>query len=358
MPERDMIVIGGGAGAVEELIEIAQGLPRDLPAAVFVVLHLPPDALSVLPELLNRHGSIPAIHPRDGQLIEGGYIYVALPDMHLLVEPSTVHLAYGPKENGHRPAIDSLFRSAAIAYGWQTVGVILSGTLNDGVFGLWDVKQHGGVAIVQDPEDAFFPELPRNAISASPVDHILPASAIPPVLTQLAHQSIQVATTPPGSSSQTAVESELPEISLAALHRGERPRLPSRLSCPECGSALREVNAKDHPRFRCWVGHTFSLESLDVEQSRALETNLWTTLRVLEEKAALSRRLVELARTRGQTLTAARFEQQERAVQEQAEFVRRAILASKPAQIAEIDETRQVVDEIEQAERPDQSTNS
>jgi two-component system chemotaxis response regulator CheB len=348
-----MIVIGGAAGAVEALIEITQGLPRDLPAAVFVVPHLPPDALSVLPELLNRRGSLPAIHPRDGQLIERGYLYVALPDLHLLVESDTVHLAHGPKENGRRPAIDPLFRSAALSHGRQTVGVILSGTLDDGAFGLWYVKQQGGVAIVQEPGDAFFPELPRNAIAATPVDHILPASAIPPVLTRLAYEPVQAAA-PSESSSAAASESELPGLSIAALRRGERPRQPSLFSCPECGGALREVNVDRHARFHCRVGHTFSLESLTAEHSSALETRLWSALRGLEEKAALSRRLVGLARDRGQALTAARFEKQERAVLEQAEFVRRAIQTSKPFAIAELDETRQVVDKIEPVERPDQ----
>ncbi len=355
MPEHDMIVIGGAAGAVEALIAVTRGLPRDLPAAVFVVPHLPPDALSVLPELLNRRGSLPAIHPRDGQLIERGYLYVALPDLHLLVESDTVHLAHGPKENGRRPAIDPLFRSAALSHGRQTVGVILSGTLDDGAFGLWYVKQQGGVAIVQEPGDAFFPELPRNAIAAAPVDHILPASAIPPILTRLAYEPVQPA--PPSESSPAvAVESELPELSIAALRSGERPRQSSLFSCPECGGALREVTVDRHARFHCRVGHTFSLESLATGQSSAVETGLWSALRGLEEKAALSRRLVGLARDRGQALTAARFEQQERAVQEQSEFVRRAIQTSKPFAIAELDETRQVVDKIESAEHPDQST--
>lgn len=358
MPERDMIVIGGGDGAVKGLIEIAQGLPRDLPAAVFVVLHLPPDALSVLPELLNRHSSLPAIHPRDGQLIEGGYIYVALPDMHLLVEPSTVQLAYGPKENGHRPAIDPLFRSAAIAYGRQTVGVILSGTLNDGANGLWEVKQRGGVAIVQNPEDAFFPELPRNAIATTPVDHILPASAIPPVLTRLAHEPIHLAPTPLGPSPQAMTESELVAPGPAARQRELGPRQPSLFTCPECGGVLQEVRIEGHARFHCELGHTFTLESLAAEQARALETGLWSALRTMEEKAALSRRLVERARDRGQSLTAARFEQEARAIQEQAEFVRRAIRAGRPFAIAEIDETRQVVDQIEPAENPEQSSSS
>ena len=181
----DIIVIGASAGGVAALKTLVQGLPAHFLASVFVVLHIPAYKPSALPRLLCHAGPLPAIHPTDNVLIERERIYVAPPDRHLLVEVGQVRLSEGPKEKGTRPAIDPLFRSAANAYGPRVVGVILTGTLDDGTAGLLSVKRHGGIAIVQDPDEARFSDMPCSALASVAVDYTVPLSSIAPLLVHL-----------------------------------------------------------------------------------------------------------------------------------------------------------------------------
>lgn len=183
---RDIIVIGASAGGVQVLHEILPMLPRDLPAAVFVVVHMPPWHKSRLPFVLSRNGSMPAEHAEGGERIRYGRIYVAPPDQHLYIEDDRVHLWRGPKENRHRPAINVLFRSAAVGYRKRVAGVILSGSLDDGTAGLWWIKHFGGIAMIQDPQEAQFDDMPRSALEHVDPDYVLRAAAIPPMLLKLA----------------------------------------------------------------------------------------------------------------------------------------------------------------------------
>ncbi|MFL5546723.1 MAG: chemotaxis protein CheB, partial [Gemmatimonadales bacterium] len=163
MAGRDIVVIGGSAGSIEAVAELVRGLPPDFPGSVFVVVHFPGSVTSTLPRILSRAGPLPARHAISGQAIEPGWIYVAPPDCHLHLSDGQTRLTRGPKENGHRPAIDPLFRTAAHTYGPRVVGVVLSGNLNDGTAGLLAVKQHAGIAIAQSLDSALYQGMPRSA---------------------------------------------------------------------------------------------------------------------------------------------------------------------------------------------------
>ena len=323
MPDHDIVVVGASAGGVEALVGLAASLPADLPAAVFVVLHVPPASSSALPNILSRSGPLPAGHVRDGEPIEQGRIYVAPPDHHVLIRTGHVHLARGPRENGHRPAVDPLFRSAAREYATRVIGVILSGALDDGTAGLVGIKARGGLAVVQDPADALYPGMPGSAIEHVEVDHVLPAAAIGGLLARLA---VEPAAEPPGPvPAEMEVEVEVEGFSLEAME-GEHPGEPSGFSCPDCNGVLWGIEDGGLQRYRCRVGHAWSPESLLTRQSEALEAALWIALRSLEERAALARRLADPARRRGHRITATRFEEQASEAQQAARVVRDLLL--------------------------------
>lgn len=191
MLRHDIVVIGASAGGVWSLIQLVKGLPADLPMAIFIVLHVSAKYPSLLPHILQQSGNLPAVHAIDGATTEPGNIYVAPPNRHLLVKPEQMRVVFGLKENRFRPAIDPLFRTAAVAYGNRVVGIVLSGALNDGTAGLIEIKEQGGVAIVQDPQEALISSMPESAIKHASVDHILPIADIARVLVDLAHQPVQ-----------------------------------------------------------------------------------------------------------------------------------------------------------------------
>jgi two-component system chemotaxis response regulator CheB len=341
MPGHDIIILGASAGGVEALTTVVRELPAGLPAAVFVVLHIPAHATSVLPAILGRAGTLPAAHAEDGQPIEHGRIYVAPPDMHLVVHSGVVRLSRGPKENSARPAIDALMRTAARAYGPRVVGVVLSGNLDDGTAGLVAIKARGGVAVVQDPDEALFAGMPQSAVDNVDCDWVLPLGRIADRLSELA-AAPAADDARPAHNEEDAVDfhdpaivppdfatdgTESPHAANGAHRHGGRENPPSAYSCPECHGTLWEVQEAAMIRFQCRVGHRYSVDTLVAEQNVALEAALWTALRSLEESAALSRRLANRATGRGHQGTSARFRQQAIEMARRAQVVRAALHA-------------------------------
>ncbi len=324
VPGHDIIVVGASAGGVEALTTLFAGLPADLPAAVFVVLHIPAQARSLLPEILTRAGQLPAAQAVDGMVIEHGKVYVAPADHHLLVEPGRVRVVHGPHENRHRPAVDPLFRSAAAAYGPRVVGVILSGTLDDGTSGLAAVKAAGGVAIVQDPQDALYRGMPDNALRYVKVDYCLPCADIPPLLTRLAATPVTQEGGPVSDRLEHDVEAA--RLDSEALAGDERPGKPSVYVCPDCSGTLWEVHEDNIVRFRCRVGHAYTLESLLAAHDEALETSLWVALRALEESISLNRRLEERSREAGLDAASRRFGERVAETEVHAQRIREMLL--------------------------------
>jgi two-component system chemotaxis response regulator CheB len=305
---RNVIVVGASAGGVEALRTLVCGLPPDLPAAVLVVLHLPSYGGSVLPAILNRAGPLPASHPSGEQRLEEGAIIVAPPDHHLVVLDDHVVPTRGPRENGHRPAVDVLFRSAARAVGPRTIGVVLSGVLDDGTAGLKAIVSRGGVAVVQDPEDAIYPGMPRNALDQVEVSHVAAAADLGKLLARLCEEDVEGDGEP--SPPLLEMEADLAMMDGEAMDEPDRPGQPSGFSCPDCNGVLFEIRDGELLRYRCRVGHAWSSESLFGEQANQLEGALWMALRGLEEKAALARTMGEQASRRGSPITAQRFSEQ------------------------------------------------
>jgi two-component system, chemotaxis family, protein-glutamate methylesterase/glutaminase len=328
--ERNIVVVGCSMGGVEALQTLVAGLPENFPAAVLVVLHLAPQSTSVLPKILSRAGRLPAAHAVDGEPLRTGRIYVAPPDHHLLVENGHVRVSRGPKENRHRPAVDPLFRSAARWHGPGVIGVVLTGSLDDGAAGLWAVKKSGGLAIVQDPEDAVCGDMPRNAMEIVEPDYVASIDRIPELLRELVPQQV-AARNGAGKSSIMAKEIKFAELDMSAVEDENRPGVPSQFACPDCGGVLWEIDDEAVPRFRCRVGHAFSANSLQAEQGDAVESALWAAMRALEEGASLARRMAENSEKRHHPRLAIRFRDREKNKTEQAEILRRLILESKEA---------------------------
>jgi two-component system chemotaxis response regulator CheB len=185
MAGHDIIVVGASAGGIEAITDLFHDLPRDLPASIFVVVHIRAGTPNVLAQILGRATVLPTISPKNGDPIEPGRIYVCLPNYHLMIERGHVRLSRGPKENNTRPSIDPLFRSAAYSYGPRVIGVVLSGTLDDGTAGLLAIKKRGGIAVVQNPKEALYGDMPRNAIEHASVDYVVRISEMAPLLIQL-----------------------------------------------------------------------------------------------------------------------------------------------------------------------------
>lgn len=285
MVGHDIIVIGASAGGVDALPRLIESLPADLPAAVFVVGHIHAQGPGLLPELIHRTASLSVAHGVEGETVRKGHVYVALPDHHLLLDGTRVRVIRGPRENFHRPSIDTLFRTAAECYGPRVVGVVLTGYLDDGTAGLHAVKRHGGIAIVQDPKDAMVPAMPQSALRNVKVNHCVPLAKIGPLLVRLA--------TTRNIPKKKGGISRMSKRSMPPKEMEKTFGLPTSFVCPECNGPLWETKAGPSLQFRCHVGHAYSPDSLLADHADGLERALWSAIRTFDERAALLRRLGE-----------------------------------------------------------------
>jgi two-component system chemotaxis response regulator CheB len=327
MQRRDIIVIGTSSGGIDALKELVSQLPRDLKAAVFVVLHVAPYSLGILPEILERAGQLPASNAADWEQIEQGRIYVAPPDRHLLLEPSGhVRVTRGPRENRFRPAVDPLFRSAAHAFGPRVAGVILTGWLDDGTAGLWAVKERGGTAIVQHPDDCFAPAMPLNAIKHVEVDHIARLKEIAPLLVRLTETPAVEENGGRPVSEEMEIEVKIARednaLESGIMSWGE----PSVYACPECHGVLLQLKEGGNVRFRCHTGHAYSVDSLLAEFTDKTEETLWSAIRALEEGVLLMRDLAKHFGERHNDADAEALLTRAEEAQRRADLVRQAVM--------------------------------
>jgi two-component system chemotaxis response regulator CheB len=268
----------------------------------------------------------------DDEPLFHGRIYVAPPGHHILIKRHTVRAVNGPHENGHRPAVDPLFRTAARAHRDRAIGVILSGSLDDGTSGLAAIKAHGGTALVQDPEDALFDGMPSSAIEHVSVDFVGPVEAI-------AHELVRRTEIMRNAMEEVVSEDSAEELDIVEMDRGISDpdtwdATPSQFTCPECHGSLWQVRDGALVRYRCRTGHAYSPETLASEQTHSIEEALFTALRALEENATLLRRLHRQAHERGQERSAGRFLSHAESVEVRAQIIRDALNRGGAARVA------------------------
>ena len=324
-----LILIGASVGGVDALSTIVAALPVNLPAAILIVTHVGARK-SVLPEILAKTSALPVRFAEDGEPVRPGRILLAPPDRHMLVVntagQAVIELTRGPKENHTRPAIDPLFRSAAAAFGPAVVGVILSGYLDDGTVGLQAIKVCGGKVLVQDPQEAVAPSMPQSALENVDVDWCLPLAQIAPALLALA--SGKPPSLPPAQPTPQwiAVENRFAKGE-GNMEQLEKIATPSTFTCPECQGTLWELHDRQLQRFRCHTGHSFTAKILAELQHAKAEEAIWAAVRALQEKEKLYQSLAAKAQAWLHTGTAGEYAEKARQAGEQADVLKRTLLA-------------------------------
>ncbi|TCD26543.1 chemotaxis protein CheB [Pedobacter psychrodurus] len=286
MEKRNIIVIGGSTGGFEAFKKIVKDLPPDLDASIFIVWHMGATVRGILPEVLNKLGSIKAANAYDKEPILPNRIYVAPPDHHLLIEEGRVRVTHGPKENRFRPAVDPLFRSAAYTYGARVIGVVLTGGLDDGTAGLWRIKFSGGLTVVQDPADAEAPSMPENALREVDVDYCVPVADIAALLTRLSSQEITT-NTEIMKDEKTKIEINIAAEENALKQGSLNIGVLSPYTCPECHGVLSKIMDGDLSRFRCHTGHAYSADTLMASVTEKIEDSLYIAIRSMDESILL-----------------------------------------------------------------------
>lgn len=318
---RDTVVIAASAGGVEALDHLISGLPPGFPAAVLVVLHVPPAGGRALPRILARAGHLPAVSAAEGEQALPGHIYVAPPDHHLLFLDGKIRLSHGPRHNGHRPAADPLFMSAAMAKGPQAMAVVLSGTLDDGAAGCAAVEERGGLVLIQDPSDSAYGDMPRAALAATRHPLVLPLGDLAAALTREAGKGVPNAPLLPDPE----LDRQLSVFFGAGPVSSAGSMAWSGVSCPECGGPLRQREEGAPVRFECPSGHAWSPESLVAAQASGIERALWAAVVRLDERARLNRVLADTASRGGYPASAGGFLSSARAAESAARAIQRLL---------------------------------
>lgn len=321
---RDLVVVGASAGGVEVLRALVSALPPDFPGAVLVTMHLPAETESALARILDRAGPLPARTARHGAPIEPGTVYVAPPDRHLLIEDGVLILTMGPTENGHRPAINATFRSAALTGGPKVIGVVLSGVLDDGAAGLRAIADRGGTAVVQDPAEALYRGMPENALALVDTEHVVRAGELGALLDKLVRIPVDPGEVPPPSGTLVLED----RIAREAVRAGALPRTEqesgSGYTCPDCQGSLTEVDPAG--RFRCRIGHAWSAQALLAAHEGEFRFALQKALRALDEKAGLARKMASQVSGRRPGGLGERYAASAREAADAAETLRRFLL--------------------------------
>jgi two-component system, chemotaxis family, protein-glutamate methylesterase/glutaminase len=327
---RDIVVVAASAGGVEALRGLLSRLPGLIPATLLVVLHVPAAGGKVLPRILGRAGLLPASAAADGEVPLPGHVYVAPPDCHMLLAGDKIRLSQAPRHNGHRPAADPLFISAALSGGPYTIAVVLSGTLDDGAAGAAAVERRGGMVVVQDPGESAYDGMPRAAIAATRHAKVLRLPELAAFIDQESRR--------PVSGQKIGPDPDLARQLSVFLDKtpppAARPSPWSGLTCPECGGPLLQEDASVPVRFECQAGHDWSPESLLAKGAAEIQQALWSVVLRLEEKSRLGQVLAENAEHQGYPISASGFRASARSARLSAREIRKLLESLGEAGIA------------------------
>jgi two-component system chemotaxis response regulator CheB len=297
MAKHKILMLGASAGGIEAICKFLGSLPTNLNITIIVTIHLPSSGVSLLERVLARCAPYPVLTGIDELEYKTNHIYLSPVDQHLLIDDSKIHLTTGPKINRFRPSIDIAFKSAAINCGERIIGVLFTGLLWDGVQGLNSIKENGGVTIVQDPDEAVYPDLPLNALAQGIGDHILPIKKIARLVTQLAKKEL-----PSSKKNKKLPAADLIDVNTTLIGSEGAQTYPDYLdkigkitafTCPDCSGTLWEIRNNKTSNYRCRIGHQYNLESLLHSQTDSLENILWSAIRALEESHNLSKKIAE-----------------------------------------------------------------
>lgn len=286
-----VVVIGTSAGGLIALKKLISQLQKDFPLPILVVQHISADATgNVLLNALNDLGNLSCEHAKDGQKLQAAHLYLAPSDHHLMIdEDQKILVTKGAQENRSRPAIDPLFRSAAVAFGNGVIGILLTGYLDDGTAGMKVIKRCGGTCFVQDPDDADYPDMPKNVLNNVEVDYCLPIAQMGAVLNQVIPVKLGKRKPVP---EDILIEAKIAMRVLSDLSSVNALGDQVPFNCPGCGGVLWQVDKDRDLRFRCHTGHAYTAASLLAEQTKKIEETMWTALRMFEERKNL---LTEMA---------------------------------------------------------------
>ena len=319
MNNHHIITIGTSAGGVAALKTFIRQLPKDLNASIHIVQHLSGEASSNLAPILDKVSQLPVAFARDKETIEAGLVYLAPPDFHQILEHGRIRLVRGPRENRMRPAIDPLFRSAAVTYRSYVTGIILTGMLDDGTAGLQAIKACGGMAIAQDPEDAEYSSMPASAIANVDVDRVVPLQNIADIIRERVRETPPIITEVPPD---LLLEAPITKDAITSPQTMAKIGQPVAHSCPSCGGPLWQIAEQKSPRYRCHVGHAFTDRTLVEEQSEATEKALWIALRTLEERGRLLKSMSDRYAHQGATSLAKSHRERAKEAAEHAVLIR------------------------------------
>lgn len=323
-----IVVVGTSAGGMNALIELVSQLTENIDAAFFIVMHLSRTSISdFLVHRLQPHTSLKCEVAKEDTSIEKGHIYVAAPNQHLLVKKNKIILGGGPEENRWRPSIDVLFRSAAAAYSTRVIGVVLTGSLDDGTTGMLAIKRSGGTCIVQDPNEAEYPDMPLSVLNNMEVDCCIPLHEMGETIFETIKSTPEEIAAP----QDVIIESEIAERVVVDYENVKQLGVKSIYACPDCGGGLWNISKENGKpdRYRCHIGHSYSEKDLVVKQGEILESTLWTALRIMEERRNLLKKMEDDNNKKGLSKMAASYQEKGAGIQFHVDKMKEILFATQ-----------------------------